>query len=59
MGHRTLTTLLAVVTLSLPTLGTAVADEHAEKTIAQASSAAPEFITKNATFMDRDGKVVL
>ncbi len=58
MKHRTLTTLLAVVTLSLPTLGTAVADEHAEETIAQSSSAAPEFITKNATFVDRDGKVV-
>jgi hypothetical protein len=58
MKRRTLTTLLAVVTLSLPTLGTAVADDHAEETIARASSAAPLFITKNATFMDRDGKVL-
>ena len=58
MKHRTLTPLLAVVALLLLTPGTTVADEDAEETIAQASAAAPEFITKNATFMDRDGNVV-
>lgn len=38
--------------------GTAVAEEHAEDVIAQASRAAPPFITDHATFLDRDHEVV-
>ncbi len=58
MKPKTLMTLLAVATLSLPTLGAAVAGDHAEEVIAQAGSAAPESITRNATYMDRDGTVL-
>ena len=56
MKHKA--TKIALAAAILATLGTTAADEHAAGVIKEAESAAPAFISAEATIKDRDGNVV-
>lgn len=58
MKRKAEMTKLIVAAFAFLPLGATVADENAEAVIADAESAAPAFISKNATIVDRDGNVV-
>lgn len=52
------TLLIAPFVFALIPAAMVFAEQHADEVIANAESAAPDFISKNATIVDRDGNVV-